>query len=286
MRTVTGSVWLLVTLSVAVSSLHAGGSQEPQSKARSAQWGTLSYPLLANIRSEEGTFLCHFRIDEDLSAAPGQWFQAKTRGKPWYRFVLAGLQINDSNRLTIFWKFMKRGNGAMWTGNSLPGNIPNLTDRSGMSRHWRRGQDHVAGYAWDRKGFHSFWLDGQLAARHASETPALGLGAVDHRKGRLTLGSQRDSAITILGVHILTRPLGPEAMKQPSVKLFSMTDDTMLLDLFDCRPFIPDGKKQTQAVFISGFSGEKGGTPSGACRFVETEKGSGLRLYCPRSGEQ
>jgi len=109
----------------------------------------------------------------------------------------------------------------------------------------------------------------------------LGIGEVNAQRGRLTLGSQRGSAITILGVHILQRPLSPREMHQAVQKLFAMTDDTMLLDCFERPPFVPDGKKQTKAIFISGFSGERGGTPSPGCRFVRTQDGPGLRLYCP-----
>ena len=252
----------------------------PAKETGPATWGTITYPLFANVRAEEGTLLLHFRIDEDLTADMGQWFQPKAKND-WNRFILASLRVSDKNGLTIFWKKMKRGKGMMWTANSFPGKLQNLTDRSGLSRGWNQGETHVVGYTWDREGFHTFWLDRKAAGRHRSGSPALGLGAVDHGKAKLTLGSRRGSAITLLAVHVLQTALDGTAVQQPCGKLFAMTDDTMLLDRFDCAPFEPDGQRQTRAVFISGFTEEAGGTPSKGCAFVQTDIGPGIRLYCP-----
>jgi len=44
-------------------------------------------------------------------------------------------------------------------------------------------------------------------------------------------------------------------------------------------PMLPPGEKR--ATFISGFSGERGGTVSPGCRLVDTEAGAGIALYTP-----
>jgi hypothetical protein len=244
-----------------------------------AQWGRLTYPLLGNIRTQEGTFIVQFRIDEDLEAPLGHWANPPTKNW-WNRLVVAKMQINEKNRLLLFWKTGADGaKGNLWTSIGFPGEVGNITGTRETSR-WEAGEIHTVGYTWTRDGMHQLWPDGKPTEAVLSQTPSLGLGELVPEEASLAFGSRGD-VVTITGVHILRRPLGVEQFQRPPAELLQMTADTMLLDTFEDEQFEPGKKSQTRATFISGFSGERGGTVFPGCRPVATDAGPGIALYTP-----
>ncbi|MFW5868869.1 MAG: hypothetical protein ACOCX2_13685 [Armatimonadota bacterium] len=249
-----------------------------------AQWSTLTYPLAGNIRTQEGTLIVQFRIDEDLDAPMGEWFNPEV-GNWWNRFTVYNLQINERNRLLLFWKTgADEAKGNLHTSISFPGDTANITGTRETSR-WETGEIHTVGYTWTTEGIHQLWPDGESTKAVLSQTPSLGLGEFDPGVASLTFGG-RGHAVTVTGVHILRRPLSVEEFARPSEELLEMTGDTMLLDTFEDEELEPGAKQQTRATFISGFSGERGGTVKPGCRLVETEAGPGIAVYTPPAGEQ
>lgn len=136
------------------------------------------------------------------------------------------------------------------------------------------------GYRWTSDGIHQLWPDGEPTKAVMSQTPSLGLGDLDPEVASLSFGA-RGSAVTVTAVHILRRPLGVEDFARPADQLLTITGHTMLLDTFADEEFEPGSKHETHASFISGLSGERGGTATPACRLVETEVGQGLAVYTP-----
>lgn len=244
-----------------------------------AQWGRLSYPLLGNIRTQEGTLIVQFRIDEDLEAPAGEWFNPPTDNW-WNRLVVYVLRINDGSKLTLFWKTgAEAAKGNLWTAIGFPGEVANITGTRETAQ-WNAGEIHTVGYTWTTDGMHQLWPDGVPTEAVLSQTPALGLGELVPEEASLSFGSRGD-AVTITGVHILRRPLGVEEFQSPPVELLRMTPDTMLLDTFEDEELEPGTRSETRATFISGFSGERGGTVFPGCRLVETEAGPGIAVYTP-----
>lgn len=251
---------------------------------QSAQWGEITYPLFGNIRAEQGTILLRFRIDEPMDGDIGDWYQPN---KSFLHFSLARFEINPDNSLWIF-RRKNTAKGEMWTSMNLeafPPGSPNLNSGGG---DWNEGEAHHVAYTWDENGTHRWWVDGGLMKTMESVAVSRGIGSPTPSGGLLTLGStdsKNSSAVTLLGIHLLDRPLGESDFRQAEEVLFRPGPDTLLLDLFSGPSFVPDGERQTRAWVITGFNGERGGTPTEACQFVETPYGPGLRLYTPPPGK-
>lgn len=269
-----GSIILIVELIMNTSCVLASGQ---------AQWGEITYPLPGNLCSQEGTIIVHFRIEGDLDAEPGPWFFPKDR---YFRLIVARLLPNEKNWMVLHWFRGKQGRGRMQaTLGGLPGQPRPMPDRAGVSAKWKKYEPHWVGFTWARNGELTLWLDGQIVRQQGVGSPELGLGAVT-RQGSLVLGA-RCSPITIYAVHVLDRVRSNKELQVPLQQvdsLFERTNGTLLLDRFEGEKFEPDGKKQTHARVISGFSDECGGIPTQACHFVQTKYGRGLRVYTPPEG--
>jgi len=263
----------VVLISVLLTQLHAD---------ENAQWGELTYPLFGNIRAEKGTLLVRFQIDEPIPSIPGTWQQPQDH---FSRFSLASIETNPQNKLTIYRR--KNGkSGAMWTSMGLQAFPPGSPNLNSGGENWKMGEAHYIAYSWDAEGRHKWWVDGELIKTAQAVGLETGVGTPQPSSGMLTLGSTSSasaSAITLLGVHILDQAVTEEDFTGSIHDLFSPRPDTLLLDIFNGSPFLPDGSKETTAAVITGYNGERGGIPSHACQFVQTSYGSGLRLYTPPS---
>src|SRR5690554_3859940 len=100
-----------------------------------AAWGKITYQMPANVGSQAGTLLVHFRMELDPYAEPGAWFYSRQRN---HRFFVADLRASPDNPIWIYWR------GSMWTHiTRLPASPgANLVDkgRNSISAGWQTGE--------------------------------------------------------------------------------------------------------------------------------------------------
>ena len=246
------------------------------------RFGTVQYPAYGNIDPAEGSIVCRFRIDEDMGKADSPY--QPRQYQQWNRFVIFHVTFGTDSHMMLFWKPGKSDPGGIAVSLKIDEKSV-LPPRDRGYRHssgWRQGSIHTVALSWTREKAISLWLDGVMVEQvNGSPDSVKALGELAPRSGRIELGAQgSSSAIAIYAFHILDTPLRSAELGKNDDSLFSVRPESLLLDVFDGRqPFEPDGKTQTRARVISGYSGEQGGTPDGNCVFGHDACGAFLKLY-------
>lgn len=266
------SLILLFLFAVIVQS---GAAGEPM------RFGSVLYPAIGNIDSSEGSIICRFRIDEDLDKADSP---CQPRKSPqWNRFVIFRVTLGTNSHMVLFWKPEKNNPGGMAVSLKIDGKsvLPPRDRNYRLSGKWRRGGIHTVALTWTKDKSISLWLDGVLTQKvNGNPDSVKTLGELDPRSARIELGARGgSSAIAVHALHVLDVPLCSAELGRNDGSLFAAHPASLLLDILEGQSFEPDGKTQTRATLISGYSGERGGVPGKNCVFGHDADSAFLKLY-------
>jgi len=244
-------------------------------------WGHVSYPAKGNIRMQAGTVELWFRYDGD----PEEKLERYSRftifefhsEKPYF---LMGISVRGNDKTgpnpTVLVDLRGRDEDDKPVEQFL--GAP-FKDEPNAFHHVAVGWDLKAMKAWVA-------LDGKVTSEVALNTGLWYAMSRASTEGRLRLGVRgkygHHSQIVVDEFRIsdVMRPV--EQLGANLDQALRPDPSTLLLDAFD-GDFTPDGKTQTKAAFISGFSGEKGGLPTQHTRFVPGKFGKGLQLYVDKN---
>jgi len=230
------------------------------------QFGSLSYPAPGNLEWDEGTVELWFVSDFDADArkAGATLFDIQSPAAEQWHYILSFIPWGQALAMV---GYIQPQQSYVWSA----------------KLHWKPGERHYVAWTWQGR-LRSLYVDGQVGHSPPGHGPVQGEGRIDSTQdvpvegplhgslsgAKLTVG-MGNSNLTIDEIRIssVARSAAEIARLQAAGAAPTRDEHTLLLDHCDGGP----------AEVISGVSGEKGGTLSGATRIVDGRFGKAIQLW-------